>query len=277
MDWVAVAVSLAAALIVVPAGAWALESAGLERPNYRGRSVASPLGAVLLAASLLALATVTALDATAGVDRPGPDLDRWLMFVVVVVLLGLIDDALGGGPSLPRGLGGHARAALHGGRSTGAIKAIGTVTAAAYALAALGLGSSEYVLEAAVLVLSVHAGNLLDLRPGRAEKVLVLILTALCIVYKTFDPVELLSVFMAPVLVGAWFTLRERAMLGDAGASLVGALIGIALVTTLSGAGLCAALAILAAVTIFGEFRSISAAIERLPLLKHLDSLGRAQ
>jgi hypothetical protein len=35
------------------------------------------------------------------------------------------------------------------------------------------------------------------------------------------------------------------------------------------------AIASLAAITLYGEFRSIPAAVERVPLLKRLDSLGR--
>ena len=64
-------------------------------------------------------------------------------------------------------------------------------------------------------------------------------------------------------------------MLGDAGSNFIGALIGVWLVTTLSDPGRLIALAVLAALTIYGEFRSISAAIERVPLLKQLDSFGR--
>jgi hypothetical protein len=45
-------------------------------------------------------------------------------------------------------------------------------------------------------------------------------------------------------------------MLGDSGASLIGGLI---------------------AISVYGEFRSISAAIERVPLFQRLDSLGRVR
>ena len=36
------------------------------------------------------------------------------------------------------------------------------------------------------------------------------------------------AIFAGPVLVGAWFTLRERAMLGDSGASLIGGTLHLA-------------------------------------------------
>ena len=64
-------------------------------------------------------------------------------------------------------------------------------------------------------------------------------------------------------------------MLGDTGSNLVGALAGISLLTTLGDSGRWVALAIVAALTIYGEFRSISAAIETVPPLRWLDSLGR--
>ena len=77
------------------------------------------------------------------------------------------------------------------------------------------------------------------------------------------------------MLVGAAFTLRERAMLGDTGSNLVGALAGISMLVTLGDTARWIALAIVAALTIFGEFRSISKAIESVPPLRWLDSLGR--
>jgi hypothetical protein len=49
------------------------------------------------------------------------------------------------------------------------------------------------------------------------------------------------------------------------------------LVTTLSDPGRLVALGVLVALTVYGEFRSISSAIERIPLLKQLDSLGRVR
>jgi UDP-GlcNAc:undecaprenyl-phosphate GlcNAc-1-phosphate transferase len=90
-------------------------------------------------------------------------------------------------------------------------------------------------------------------------------------------PLELLGVFIGPVLVGAVFTLRERAMLGDTGSNLVGALAGVSLLVVLDETGRWIALAVVAALTIYGEFRSISKAIEAIPPLRWLDSLGRVR
>ena len=279
MEWLALPVSFAIALVVVPAGVRALEQAGLTRQNYAGRDLAFPLGAVLVAASLVALAPLAPLDDRADLELLDPELRRWFAYVVGVAFLGLLDDSIGrGGESgSARGWRGHARAVLRGDLSTGAIKAVGAFALAAYATSGLGRESLDYVVDLALLLLATNMANLLDLRPGRAEKALALVAAGLCIGYWTLAPVELLGLFLGPVIVGAYFTLRERAMLGDAGSNVIGALIGIWLVTTLSDPGRLIALGLLVALTVYGEFRSISAAIERVPLLKQLDSLGRVR
>jgi UDP-GlcNAc:undecaprenyl-phosphate GlcNAc-1-phosphate transferase len=46
-------------------------------------------------------------------------------------------------------------------------------------------------------------------------------------------------------------------------------------VTTMSTPGILLALVGLIVISLYGEFRSISAAIGRVPLLERLDSLGR--
>ncbi len=75
--------------------------------------------------------------------------------------------------------------------------------------------------------------------------------------------------------MAGFYDLRERAMLGDTGANLLGALAGLWLVLTLSGTGQLVALAVLLAVTLYGELRSISALVDRTPVLRELDSWGR--
>lgn len=279
MSWLALAVSLAVALAVVPAGVRTLQGAGLTRENYRRRGVAFPLGAVLLACSLLALAPLAPLDDRADLDLLDPELRRWFAYVVGVAFLGLMDDSLGRGEAAraPRGWRGHARAVLSGELSTGAVKAVGAFALAAYATSGLGRESFDYLVDLALLLLATNLANLLDLRPGRAEKALLLTALGLCLGYWTVAPVELLGLFLGPVAVGAWFTLRERAMLGDSGSNLIGALIGVWLVTTLSDPGRYVALGVLVGLTVYGEFRSISSAIERIPPLRWLDALGRAR
>jgi UDP-GlcNAc:undecaprenyl-phosphate/decaprenyl-phosphate GlcNAc-1-phosphate transferase len=228
-----------------------------RRANYRGRQVAYPLGALLLVAALAALVA-------------GPA--RWMVFLAGLGCLGLIDDLVRAGP---RGWRGHARAVARGELSTGAIKATGTVALAAYAAASGGVTGPEYVADVAVLTLAAHLGNLLDTRPGRTEKALALTAAVVCAASWSLAPLEPIAPLIVPVAAGAWFTLRERAMLGDSGASLIGGMIGVLLVTTMTGPGTYLALAGLIAISLYGEFRSIASAIDRVPLLQRLDSFGR--
>jgi hypothetical protein len=192
-------------------------------------------------------------------------------------MLGLLDDMLGRGHSgdTARGWRGHARALLSGRLSTGVIKAAGAFGLAAFAVSGLGREWPGYLADLALLLLTTNLFNLLDLRPGRVEKTLALLLIGVCLGAGSAYPVEVLGVFAGPVLVGAVLTLRERAMLGDTGANLAGAIAGVALIVSLSEDARLVALVIVAALTVYGEFRSISTAIERIPPLRWFDRLGR--
>jgi UDP-GlcNAc:undecaprenyl-phosphate/decaprenyl-phosphate GlcNAc-1-phosphate transferase len=276
---VALALALGVAGVLVPAWIRDMRRVGLVRENWRGWVVAFPAGAVLVASALVTLAPLALLDDRADLDLLDPDLRRWIVYVLGVALLGLLDDSLGraGESGSPRGWRGHARAVLAGRFSTGAIKAVGAFALAAYAVSGRGREELDYLADLALLLLATNLFNLLDLRPGRAEKVFFLLLAGLCLGGWTAEPLELLGIFIGPIVVGAWLTLRERAMLGDTGSNLIGAVAGISLLETLGDPARLIALGVIAAVNLYGEFRSISALIERVPLLRQLDSLGRVR
>ena len=278
MHWVGFPLAIALAVPMLPAGAAGLRDAGLVRTNYRGAALAFPLGAILATVALVALAPLAVLNDRAGLDLLAPELRRWLPYVLGIAFLGFLDDALGQGEAAatPRGWRGHARALREGRLSTGAIKALGALALAAYVVSGRGLEDWRYLADVALLILATNLGNLLDLRPGRAEKALGLLALGLCLGAWTFAPFELLGIFAGPVLIGAVLTLRERAMLGDTGSNLIGAIAGVWLLTTLGADARLVALAVVVALTIYGELRSISATIESVPPLRWLDSLGRA-
>ena len=61
------------------------------------------------------------------------------------------------------------------------------------------------------------------------------------------------------------------------GSNVIGAVAGVWLILTLTTTlGLAVAAGVLALITLFGEFRSISAFVERTPGLRQLDLLGRS-
>jgi UDP-GlcNAc:undecaprenyl-phosphate GlcNAc-1-phosphate transferase len=275
--WVGFPLAIALAVPMLPAGARGLRDAGLVRANYRGAALAFPLGAILATVALVALAPLAVLNDRASLDLLAPELRRWLPYLLGIAFLGFLDDALGQGEAAatPRGWRGHFGALREGRLSTGAIKAIGAVALAAYVVSGQGLETWRYVADVALLVLTTNLFNLLDLRPGRAEKALALLGAALCLFAWTPAPIELLGIFAGPVLVGAWLTLGERAMLGDTGSNLIGAIAGVWLLTVLGDDARLIALGVVALLTVYGELRSISATIEKVPPLRWLDSIGR--
>ncbi len=256
-----------------------LLGAGLVRVNFRGEDLAFPLGAVLATASLIALAPLAVLDERAGLDLLEPEMRRWVVYLIGIAFLGLLDDSLGLGAveGTPRGWRGHARAVLRGQLSTGAVKALGALALAAYVTSGTGGEWPVFIADVALLILATNLFNLLDLRGGRVEKALVLLVAGLCVGSWSLFPVELLGLFIGPFLVGAYFTLRNLAMLGDTGSNLAGAIAGVLLLTGLGSTGRLVALGIVVAITVFGEFRSISKTIDSFPPLRFIDSLGRGQ
>ncbi len=261
-----------AALVLAPPLLRGLAAAGHVRGNYRGRELPFPFGTLSLAAALVALVPLALLGELAGVAVLHPEARSIALYVLGVAALGLLDDALGAGP---RGWRGHAGATLRGELSTGMLKAVGSLGLALFALSGIGLSDGRYLLAVAVLVLATNLFNLLDLRPGRATKAFVLLGAGLTLGAGDVRPLWSLGLFVGPALVAGVYDLRERAMLGDTGANLLGALAGWWLVLVLSTTGQAIALALLLAITVYGEFRSISELVAKTPGLRSLDSWGR--
>jgi UDP-GlcNAc:undecaprenyl-phosphate/decaprenyl-phosphate GlcNAc-1-phosphate transferase len=266
--------ALAIAVAIAPSLLRGLAAGGHTRANFRGRELAFPFGVLVPAAALLALVPLTLLARLAPAEVFHPEILSIALYALGVIALGLIDDAFGS-EARARGWRGHGAAVMRGELSTGALKAAGSLGLALLAMSFLEQGDGRWLLAAAVLVLATNLFNLLDLRPGRASKVFVLLGAGLTIGTWEVRPLWGLGLFVGPALVAGVYDLRERAMLGDTGANLLGALAGLWLVLTLSGTGQLIALALLAIVTVYGELRSISALVERTPGLRELDSWGR--
>jgi UDP-GlcNAc:undecaprenyl-phosphate/decaprenyl-phosphate GlcNAc-1-phosphate transferase len=279
-------ISLVGAVALAPALLRMLLAGGHTRVNYRARALPSPFGVLVLLAAVAALVPVMLVQVLASADLLHPETVPVALYALGVLALGLIDDTLGERRAAPgageprgrapaRGWRGHGAAVLRGELSTGALKAVGSLGLALFATSMLGLSNGRWLLATAVLVLATNAFNLLDLRPGRAVKAFVLLGLGVGLGSGEARPLWALGLFAAPALVAGFYDVRERAMLGDTGANLLGALAGLWLVLALSGAGQVVALALLAALTVYGELRSISDFVERTPGLRQLDSFGR--
>jgi UDP-GlcNAc:undecaprenyl-phosphate GlcNAc-1-phosphate transferase len=277
-------VAALAALVIAPAARASMVEHGMTRENFRGAVLPIPFGFVVVAAALVALVFLAPLDQLGGEDvlrfaQTGEGggvvltTSTVLVYGLGVAFLGLVDDTLSG-PS--RGWRGHARAAASGTLSTGALKAVGSLGLALYVVAGGPQQTAlEYLLAVAVLVLSTNLFNLFDLRPGRSIKVFGLLGLGLTVGAWSLEGLWILGIFIGPLLVAGLYDLRERAMLGDTGSNLIGGLAGLWIVLTLDTTGQIVALAVLIAITLYGEFRSISELIAGNSVLRYLDSLGR--
>jgi UDP-GlcNAc:undecaprenyl-phosphate/decaprenyl-phosphate GlcNAc-1-phosphate transferase len=276
--------SLVIAVALAPALLRMLVAGGHTRANYRSRAVASPFGVLVLIVALVALVPLMLAQVLGSARLLHPETAPVALYALGVLALGLLDDSLGERyervgqvqtPHAARGWRGHGAALLRGELSTGAVKAVGSLGLALLATSMLGLSNGRWLLASALLVLATNAFNLLDLRPGRAVKAFVLLGIGVGLGSGEARPLWALGLFAAPALVAGVYDVRERAMLGDTGANLLGALAGLWLVLALSSTGQLVALALLAGVTVYGELRSISDFVERTPGLRHLDSFGR--
>jgi UDP-N-acetylmuramyl pentapeptide phosphotransferase/UDP-N-acetylglucosamine-1-phosphate transferase len=260
------------ALPLAPALLRRLAETGHVRANYRGRELPCPLGVLPVAAALIAILPLELLQRLGGSSVLPEGVGKVALYAIGVAFLGLVDDMFGEGA---RGWRGHAAATMRRTFSTGLLKAVGALALALYVTAPIESSNARWLLASAVLVLGTNAFNLLDLRPGRASKAFALLGAGLTLGAWSATPLWTVGAFAGPGIVAGVYDLRERAMLGDTGANLLGGLAGWWLVLTLSAAGQLVALALLALLTVYGELRSISSLVERTPGLRELDSWGR--
>ena len=208
---------------------------------------------------------------------------------------GGLDDLAG--DSSRKGLRGHLAAARRGEVTTGAIKILGLgVTGLLSArLIDRSRGSNQVMttlVGGAVIAGSANIANLLDLRPGRALKVVLLLAvpiaaggrgTHLATATSSANAngnVNFAAAATAGAVAGAAIgSLRDdlagRSMLGDTGANSAGALLGTALVARTSPRGRLLALAVVMALTLASEKVSFTKVIESTPGLRELDAFGR--
>ncbi|MET7463949.1 hypothetical protein [Nonomuraea sp. NPDC005501] len=190
--------------------------------------------------------------------------------------LGAYDDLYGTTSS--KGFKGHLSALARGEVTSGAVKILGIGATGLGAAALVSGGPADTLVNGAAIAGAANLANLFDLRPGRAVKVGLLTGGPLLAAALLRDrPV---SAALAAVPLGAAAALLpddlgERAMLGDAGANALGALIGLAAVTTLGRPGRLAVLGTVAALTAASEKVSFTKVIAGNRVLNRLDMLGR--
>jgi len=253
-----------------------LRSPVLVRPNYRGHLLPTGGGVLIVLAVLVVEAGRAGLGALGVGESTDLTIERSevLFAVVAFGLLGLIDDLLGDGQT--RGFRGHVRALLHGEITTGFLKLFGGAAVAVVLVATPGFATGRRILVDAVLIaLAANLGNLLDRAPGRTLKAAAIAYLPLAILLGD----GAVGVAIAPAM-GAAFglmpaDLQERLMLGDAGANVVGAILGLGVVLGRGEVTRITALVVLVVANVAAEIVSFSDIIDRVGPLRWLDRLGQ--
>jgi len=246
------------------------------RTNHRGEPV------TLLAGPAVAAGAVAGAVLAPGLSRP--EKAAIIVAGAGAAAFGGYDDLAGSGAS--KGFRGHLGALRRGEVTTGAVKLAGigaTGLTAALLLAGQRTGASRPSAAATAADVLIDAGlvagganllNLFDLRPGRAIKVAIGVGGLLAV-----TPGSSRATSQAAVPLGAAAALLpddlgERAMLGDAGANAIGAMLGVA-ATALPRSARLAALTAVVGLTAASEKVSFTRVIERTGPLRWLDMLGR--
>lgn len=221
----------------------------------------------LVAGPSLAIGAATGIGLAPGLD--GRVRLAGIGGALAIGTVGLYDDLAG--DSASKGLHGHLEALRRGTVTSGAVK-VGVIGLTGLASAA---AVSDNAFDAAVggLAVAGHANllNLLDLRPGRAGKAALLHAPLVL----TGPAAAMGAATLGAVVASLPDDLGERTMLGDAGSNVLGGLLGM---TMIAGEGRRARLfhlGIVTALTLASEKVSFTKVIERTPLLRELDHLGR--
>lgn len=237
-----------------------------RKTNRRGRAIPATLGwAFAAGAAGIAVVVVDQIRADGVRDSQAGE----LIGALIVFLAGVIDDGFGG---TVRGLRGHLRALLRGHLTTGGVKLAAAVVAAAVVVA----WTPRDHLWADLLALIAIAGctnvwNGLDVVPGRALKGFVVVAIVLLVV----DLKAFLLVCTGAAITTLVPDLRERGMLGDSGANLLGFLAGAEIVRRLPEVWLVPAALIVIGLNVLAETVTFTRTIEAIPPLRWFDRLGR--
>ena len=238
------------------------------RTNHRGEPV------TLLEGPAAALAGAVAATAAAGV--PARSRAALAAAAAGAAAFGGYDDIAGSGDR--RGFRGHLGALAHGEVTTGAVKLGGIGVTGVAAAALTGGPAVDVAINSALIASSANLLNLFDLRPGRALKVVMAAGVPLGVSGLAASRAAGAAAVAAPLGAAVALLpedLGERAMLGDAGANALGAMLGAAAAGSLSRRSRLAILAGVTALTAASEVVSFTKVIQRTPPLHWLDMLGR--
>jgi len=246
----------------------------LARENYRGRTVATAAGIVAVFTLVLVEGVRGFLASLDVGDHMSGARAVTLLVALAFGFLGLVDDIVGSGHA--QGFRGHIRELTRGRLTTGGFKllggaAVGLVVAGAKDPSAPG----RLLVDAALIALAANLANQLDRRPGRVIKVGLVAFVLVCLGASNVPALEGVAVVVGATVALLVDDLHERLMLGDVGANVLGACLGVGVVVACPFGVRVGALIGVAVLNVLGELSSFTRLIDAVPPLRALDRAGR--
>ncbi|MGE5396893.1 MAG: hypothetical protein ACM3MK_05075 [Chitinophagales bacterium] len=246
-----------------------LSENGAVRPNYRKDLIPVAAGLTFPLVLITCFLLMTFLESHSDY-RFMP----YLLAVVVMALVGFVDDILGSRDTL--GFRGHfSRLIKERKMTTGALKALTGGLVSFFIAWSCYDGIISLIVNTLIIALFTNSMNLFDLRPGRCVKAFLIMFLPLA--YFAWDQYLLFIPLFGAVLAYFRYDLKARAMMGDTGSNVLGVTLGV---MTVYGLGFTARLAVLAALILlhlYTEKYSITKTIEKSRVLKTIDMLGRGE
>lgn len=274
-------VSFVLTLLLQPFLLRMVKEAGFMRENYCHELIPVSMGIIFIFGGFITNILMIVWNRLVDNDLQGyssslDEKNMLLLFMAVLAmgLLGLIDDVWGSRSTT--GLKGHLLKLVRERQlTTGALKAIGGGFAAFSLSLFLSAGIGELLVNTLLLALCTNAINLLDLRPGRAIKGFCFAIIPVLLL--AGDLKGSLAVFSFIGAALAYFPLdvRAKAMMGDAGSNVLGMILGLSIVWNYNLSVRIVVLCCLVVLHLYTEKYSLTKTIEKIPLLRMIDELGR--
>ncbi len=239
------------------------------RPNYKGEMIPVSMGIVFL--PMLIINSIIVAFFT--VDAIG--MMCLLLFIFGIMSMffaGIIDDTIGNRDV--SGLKGHFKSLFKGKLTTGGFKALFGGFVGLVISVSISKNITDIIVNTLIIALSTNLMNLLDLRPGRAIKVYLVIMISIFVTLTGY--IKVLPLLLLPNVVAYFgFDLKAKAMMGDTGSNVLGISIGILMALGYTLNVRIAWLVFLILIHLLTEKFSLTKIIEKNKVLNFIDKLGR--
>ena len=192
--------------------------------------------------------------------------------MISMFFAGVLDDIIGNRDV--SGLKGHFKSLFKGNLTTGGFKAVFGGLIGILISIVVSKNILDIIINTLIIALSTNLMNLLDLRPGRAIKVYLVIIISIFITLTGY--IKVLPLLILPNVIAYFnYDLKAKAMMGDTGSNVLGISIGILMVLGYSFNVRVSWLVFLILIHLLTEKYSLTKIIENNKILNFIDKLGR--